>query len=213
MNLRICLLLLLLVASSTTQADELQRFVIDSEQSWIRVLVYRAGLFSRLGHNHVLASNDLSGTVQCNDQVESTRVDLSFPVESLVVDLSDNRKLEGDDFAKPVSDKDINSTRKNMLGSKLLAADSFPLIRIQTTAVEGTVDSLLVTADMTVAGHTNPISFPARAVLSGNQITITGITAIAHKELGLKRFSAAFGTLKVHENITVRFEIVAVPTL
>ena len=213
MKFRANLLLLLLVVSSTTQADDLQPFVIDSEQSWIRVLVYRTGLFSGLGHNHVIASNDLSGTVQCNDQVASTRVDLSFPVESLVVDLNDNRKLEGDDFAKPVSAKDINSTRNNMLGSKLLAADSFPLIRIQTTAVEGTVDSLLVTADMTVAGHTNSISFPASAVLSDAQITISGNATITHKQLGLKRFSAAFGTLKVHEDITVRFEIIAVPVM
>ncbi len=199
-----------IVVSSTTQADDLQSFVIDSEQSWIRVLIYRAGLFSGLGHNHVIASNNLSGTMHCNDQVTDTRVYLSFPVESLVVDTSDIRKLEGDDFAKPVSDKDIKSTRNNMLGSKLLDAKSHALIEIRTTAVEGTVDSLVVTADMTVAGHTNSISFPARAVLSGNQITITGIVTIAHKDLGLKRYSVAFGTLKVHENITVRFEIVAI---
>ena len=212
MNLRASLLLLLLVVSSTTQADDLQRFIIDNEHSWIRILVYRAGLFSGLGHNHVIASNDLSGTVQCNDQVASTRVDLSFPVESLLVDTSDNRKLEGDDFAKPVSDKDVNSTRKNMLGSKLLDAKNHAFIEIQTTVVEGTADALVVAADITVAGHTNSIRFPAKAVLSGDRITITGIATITHKELGLRRFSAAFGTLRVHENIAVRFEIVAVPT-
>ena len=173
------------------------------------MLVYRAGLFSGLGHNHVIASHDLSGTVECSEQVSSTRVDLSFPADTLTVDASSDRKLEGEDFVKQVSDKDIKGTRKNMLGNKQLDASNYPLIEIQTTAVEGTIDSLFVTADITVAGNTNSISFPAKAVLSDKQITVTGIATIAHKKLGLKRFSAGLGTLKVHEDMTVRFEIIA----
>jgi len=177
------------------------------------VLVYRAGLLSGLGHNHVIASHDLSGILECDEQLENTRVEMSFAVDSLVVDATDDRKLEGADFAKQVSAKDIGNTRKNMLSRKLLDAINQPLIRIQTTSVEGDIASLLVSADVTVAGRTNSISFAASATLSGEEIIVSGNASVSHKDLGLKRFSAAFGTLKVHENMTIRFEIVATPEL
>ena len=36
------------------------RYRIDSDQSELRVLVYRTGAMASLGHNHVISSNDLS---------------------------------------------------------------------------------------------------------------------------------------------------------
>ena len=97
-----------------------------------------------------------------------------------------------------------------MLGRKVLNAENHSMIRIQSTGIDGEPGSLIVTADMTVAGQTNSITFPASASLSGNEIIVSGIARISHKEIGLKPFSAAFGTLKVHQEMTVRFEITAV---
>ena len=206
----IFMLLLMLPVLPIAHAGDLQRFVVDNERSWIRVLVYRAGLMSVFGHNHVVASHDISGTVECSDQLTDTTVELFFPVASMVVDAAELRNLEGDDFRSQVSEKDIRGTRENMLGHKVLNAENHSMIRIQSTGIDGEPGSLIVTADMTVAGQTNSITFPASASLSGNEIIVSGIARISHKEIGLKPFSAAFGTLKVHQEMTVRFEITAV---
>jgi hypothetical protein len=206
----ILVLLLMFLVLPVAQAGDLQRFVVDNERSWIRILVYRAGLMSVFGHNHVVASHDISGTVECSDQLIDTVVELFFPVELLVVDAAELRNLEGDDFLGQVSEKDIGGTRKNMLGRKVLDAENHAMIRVRSTEIGGEPGSLIVTADMMVAGQTNSITFPASVVLSGDEIIVSGTARISHKELGLKPFSAAFGTLKVHQDMTVRFEITAV---
>ena len=206
----IFVLLLMFLVLPVAPAGDLQRFVVDNERSWIRILVYRAGLMSVFGHNHVVASHYISGTIECSDQLIDTAVELFFPVESLVVDAPELRNLEGDDFSGHVSEKDIGSTRQNMLGRKVLDAENHAMIRIDSTEISGEPGSLIVTADMMVAGQTNSITFPASVVLSGDEIVVRGTARISHKELGLKPFSAAFGTLKVRQDMTVQFEITAV---
>lgn len=211
MTLRaVFLLVLLLSLSSDAQSRGQQHFVVDTERSWIRVLVYRAGLMSALGHNHVIESHDISGSVTSSGQLTDTSVDIIFAVESLVVDDAELRDLEGEDFPGRISGKDIDGTRNNMLGRKLLDAANHPVVRIKSTDIDGKLDSLTVTADVTIAGQTNPIMFSASANSSVDQVVISGDAQISHKDLGLKPFSAALGTLKVRQDMIVRFEITAV---
>jgi polyisoprenoid-binding protein YceI len=210
MTLRaILVLLLLLPRLADAQPGGQLHFVIDNERSWLRVLVYRAGLMSALGHNHVIASHAISGSIAYSDQLTDTVVEMLVAVESLVVDDAALRLLEGEEFAGRISEKDVKRTRKNMLGHKLLDAANHPIIQVRSTDIRGELDSLTVTADVTIAGRTNPIIFSAHASLSGNQVTVSGDARISHKDLGLKPFSAAFGTLKVRQDMLVRFEITA----
>ena len=175
MTLRAILIsLLMLPAISHTQDDDLQRFVIDAEHSWIRILVYRSGLMSGLGHNHVVEAHRISGTVDLGKQMVDSKVELQFPVDSLVVDDADLRELEGEDFSGKISRQDIQRTRENMLGRKLLDAENFPVIQVQSVVVEGELDTLDVTADVTVSGITSSIKFPANVDSSGDAITLSG---------------------------------------
>ena len=204
------LLYLILNMPLLAQGDDLRRYVIDDDRSWIRVLVHRAGLMSLFGHNHVIASVDITGTVQRGAEIRNTIVELSFPVRSLLVDAQPQRDQEGEDFSARVSEKDIHSTQQNMLGHKLLDAENHAVILIRSTEVSGTLDSLLVTAEFSIAGRSGLISFPARADVADDVITISGTASVSHDDLGLKPFSAAFGTLKVHKDLMIRFEISAV---
>jgi polyisoprenoid-binding protein YceI len=208
--MRTVLLLLILHMPLLARGDDLQRYVIDDERSWIRVLVYRAGLMSFLGHNHVIASTDISGTVQRGAELGDTVVEMSFPVRSLLVDSRELRDQEGEDFSARVSEKDIHGTQQNMLGHKVLDAENHAVILIRSTEVSGELDSLIITADLSIAGKLRSISFPASASLADDSITVSGTATVNHDDLGLKPFSAAFGTLKVHKEMTIRFEITAV---
>ncbi len=203
------IIFLLLLSSSPSQAADLQTYVIDSEVSWIRVLVYRAGLMSGLGHNHVISSHDVNGIMKCTTELQDVSVDLRFPVATLVVDNAELRDLEGEDFPGHLSEKDIKGTRRNMLDRKLLDADSFSEIRIRSTHVSGELESLTVVAEFDVAGQTNSITFPASVSRTEDQLLISGTAQMSHKDLGLKPVSAGFGTLRVHQDMTIRFELIA----
>ena len=203
--------LLLLPGSITAQETDVVTYIIDNDKSWIRVLVYRAGLMSRLGHNHVISNNDVEGFIKCTDQVTDTVANLKFSVESFVVDDLSLRDIEGGVFSAKVTAKDINGTRKNMLSRKLLNAENFAKILIQTTAVSGEPDDLKVAANVNVGGQESSIGFSAKADVSENQLTVSGTAEISHKDLGLKPFSTALGMLKVHQDMTIRFFLIARP--
>src|SRR5262245_46906348 len=59
---------------------------VSAEDSLLQVLVYRGGAMARLGHNHVIASHQLSGVVYLADDPLATRFDIQFPVNELTVD-------------------------------------------------------------------------------------------------------------------------------
>ena len=198
--------------SASAEQHAAGRFVISTDKSWIRVLVMRAGLLSGLGHNHVVASHDIAGTIDFASRFGESAVEFEFPVTKLEVDDPESRDAEGDEFSGRVSEKDIRGTRKNMLGQQLLRAETYPLIVVRSTTVSGTIDQMTVTADVEILGHTRSIVFPATASVTNQQLEVSGEMRITHADLGLTPFSAAFGTLKVADEMTIRFLVVAYPT-
>ncbi len=203
--------MMLLSGSTPAQEASVTSYAIDNEKSWIRVLVYRTGMLSGLGHNHVISSHDVEGFIECADPLTDSLANLKFSAESLVVDDQKLRTLEGKDFFSKPSARDIKRTRKNMLGRKLLDAENFEEIVIQTTRLSGEPEALRVAANVIIGDRENPVEFVATAEFSGNQLIVTGTAELSHKDLGLKTFSAALGMIKVHENMTIRFFLVAKP--
>lgn len=203
------IIFLLLLSSSPSKGADLQTYAIDSEESWIRVLVYRAGLMSGLGHNHVVSSHDINGIIKCTTELQDVSVMMYFPVATLVVDNAELRDLEGEDFPGHLSEKDIQGTRRNMLGRKLLDADNFAEIQIRSTHFSGELESLTVVAEIDIAGRMSSITFPASVSRTDEKLLISGIARVSHKDLGLKPVSAGFGTLRVHQDMTIRFELIA----
>src|SRR5689334_5291132 len=83
------------------------------EESLLRIFVYRGGAMARLGHNHVIASHHLAGTVYVTDAPTETRFDVSFPVGELTVDEPDLREQAGPDFPPNVPQSARDGTRGN----------------------------------------------------------------------------------------------------
>lgn len=183
------------------------RFRIDSDSSWLRVLVYRGGLLRGFGHNHVVSHNDLTGTVTVpQDPLKSTLV-LEFRVADLVVDEPELRAIEGDDFRRQISPKDIAGTRANMLGEKLLQADQFPSIEVRSGKITGSMPHIEVEATVFVRGAEFPITFPASVDLSNDSFVASGELKIGHAEIGLSPFKAVLGTLRVRDVLVLKYEI------
>ena len=197
-----------LLAGSASAGDRPSLWPIDPECSWLHVLVYRSGVMARFGHNHVIRSNNIIGQVTMAD-TGAFAAHVRLPLNALSVDDADARKAEGSDFVGDIADRDRAATRRNMLGPKLLNAGPGDFIDIRTLYIEGQPPDVLVSADIVGEHFGGDVRFPATVLVDGRELTITGEVALSHSDLGLKPYSAALGMLKVRDEMTVRFHIVA----
>ena len=90
-------------------------YKVVAEESLLQILVYRGGAMARLGHNHVIASHQLSGSVYLTDDPLATRFDISFPVNELTVDEPALREAAGPDFPPGVPQSARDGTHANLL--------------------------------------------------------------------------------------------------
>jgi len=182
-------------------------YLVDSEASWLRVLAYPDGPLKRFGHHHVISHNDLSGAVQVAPNPLDSMITLSLAVADFVVDDPDLRALEGENFEKEVKQKDKDGTKSNMLGEKLLSGEQFPIIQIQSDAIEGSLDDANIVATVSVKGMQQAVKFPARIELTDDSFVASGQLEITHGELGLSPFKAAGGALSVRDLLILKYEI------
>ena len=94
-------------------------FRIDTARSLVILEVRRAGSLARLGHDHVVASHDVHGSIAPQAGV----ADLYVPLALLVVDESPLRAEAGFD-TQPSAD-DVAGTRRNMM-TRVLDVERYP---------------------------------------------------------------------------------------
>lgn len=182
-------------------------FRVDSDASWLRVLTYPDGPLRRFGHHHVVSHHGVSGTVLVAPDPLDSSITLELSVADLEVDDPAMRDIEGEDFEREISQKDIDGTRANMLGEKLLFVDQFPTIRIQSTAIEGNLPDVTIVASVSVKGLEQTVRFPASIELTDGSFIASGQLDITHGELGLSPFTAAGGALSVRDLMVFKYEI------
>lgn len=182
---------------------------VDSEASLLQLYVYRAGPLARLGHNHVVASRDLTGTVWYRDRQGRSAFRISLPVTELTVDEPGLREAAGNDFPGEIPREDVEGTRRNMLGEAVLDAARHPELSAELVAVEGSGDTLTMTAALTIRGRRRLVDFPVQLRTDGDRLVATGETTVSHAALGLEPFSVMGGALSVAEDIGVRYRVVA----
>lgn len=181
---------------------------INPRTSEIRLLVYRDGVLSTFGHNHVVSLQDFTGTIHLQPKLAQSRVELDIPVDRLIVDAAAARRLEGEDFASEPSKEDAAATRTNMLSNALLNARQFPTIKV--TGTSGPVDaknSAMLDLSVQLVGQAIKLTIPATLKLEGDQLEASGAVDLSHRQLGLQPFSALLGSLRVAEQMKFKYRI------
>jgi len=199
-------------ADSSTIASEYPKpgiFEIGKNASELRVLVYRGGWLGGFGHNHVISTSDIVGRIAIAGDPAASSFELTIPVDSFEIDDATLRLEEGEAFKKTVSDKTKRGTRRNMLGEKLLDGSSFSIITVRSNGWSGELPDILVNAEFTVKDQTTVVEFPASVDAGSDHIVVSGSIAVTHGQLGLKPFKAAFGGLRVRDEIEMKFRITA----
>jgi len=185
-------------------------YSIDSAQSELRLLVYRAGPMARFGHNHVIVNHSVGGWVDAASGPESASFSLYVPVADFVVDDARARAEEGEDFSAEVPEEAKAGTRRNMLSGALLDAERFPVMTLTSVGIAQTPDgNLAATLTIGVAGHESTLVVPFTLESSAERIAAEGSVVLRQSELGLTPFSAMLGALQVQDAISVRFKLVA----
>jgi polyisoprenoid-binding protein YceI len=184
-----------------------KEFRIERDASWLRVLAYPDGPLRRFGHHHVISHHGISGSVVVAPNPLESTIMLELTVADLQVDDPALRGLEGEDFAGEISQKDIEGTGANMLGEKLLHAELFPTIRIQSRSIEGNLPDVNIVTTVTVKGMEQTVTFPASIELTDDSFVASGKLEITHPELGLSPFTAMGGALSVRDLLVLKYEI------
>lgn len=185
------------------------RYTIATDASELRVLIRRAGPLAGFGHNHVAVTRALTGTVILADPLSESSVGIEFPVSRLTLDEPSVRADEGPAFEGEIPADDIASTRRNMLGPDLLDGDRHPSIRIESTAVSGTLPDPVVTARVTVKGEPHALDVPVSVNTFEGGLVAIGRLRFTHAAIGLEPFRVALGSLRVADELVIEFRIVA----
>jgi hypothetical protein len=183
-------------------------YQVDSQNSELRVLVYRAGALGNLGHNHVMVNHAVTGVVQVGDSISASSFSLEVPVEGFVVDGADARREEGGDFTSDVPEDAKAGTRRNMLSAALLNAAEFPEIRVAGVTLSGTFDALNADLTISVAGHETSVSAPFSLQGDAHTLTAVGSLALRQTALGITPYSLLHGALQVEDVMQLKFRIV-----
>lgn len=183
-------------------------YAVDAATSQVRVLVWREGVFSAAGHNHVLIA-PVSGKVHVGETTARSGFDLAINVDDLVVDPAKPRKEEGEAFASDVSDEAQRGTRENLLGEDVLDATRYPNIEMRSVSLNGPRSNPNVIARLTLHGVTREIEFPAEVSVQEDKVTVTADFTILQSDFGIEPFSVFGGGLSVRDEVDVRVKLVA----
>jgi len=165
-------------------------------------------LISQLGHNHVVSVGDLEGKIYLSPGLDHSKVEIEVPVDRLIVDDPKLRRQEGQAFSTQPSKADIEGTRANMLGSELLRAKRYPVIKLKGTS--GRVSNkrkATVNMSVELLGRTIKLAVPATLRRTGDELEVSGALKISHAQLGLTPFSALLGALQVADKMDLKYRI------
>ena len=182
-------------------------YPIDSSGSELRLLVYRAGALSNLGHNHVMVNNAVTGRVQIGGSVAASSFSLKAAVNDFVIDDAQSRSEEGEDFPGDIPEDAKAGTRRNMLGNAVLDAAEFPDITVKSVSLKGTLEAPSADLEISVAGHTSTISMPFALQGDAHHLIAAGSTELRQTALGLKPYSLLNGALQVQDAMQLKFKI------
>ena len=185
------------------------RYVLDAAESDLRIVVYRGGPLAQFGHNHVLRAGDLRGEVYLASEFHRSAFALEFSPAGLIVDPPDARAAEGPDFASEPSPEAVAGTRDNLLGPRVLDVERFPLITLRSVALAGGEDTAVATVRVGLHGIERDLGFPVTVSRRTDRIVAEGTLRLSTPDFGIPSFTVMGGGLRVEEEVTIRFRIVA----
>ena len=186
-----------------------QRYRIDGDASTLHILVYRAGPLARLGHNHVISSNQVGGWIWQGSSLTNSGFDIQVPVNSLVVDDNAARAAEGDDFPLNIPDDAKAGTKVNMLRETLLDGAHYPAVTLQAVHIDGAAPTPTVRVALRIRDQTRQVQVPVQLSATPSALRVQGEFSIQQSDFGITPLSVAMGALQVQDTVHIKFDLLA----
>jgi hypothetical protein len=178
---------------------------VDPSRSIVVVEVRRGGPFARYGHDHVVASREVQGSVAPDDG----RADLWLPLDALVVDDPALRAAAG--FDTQPSAEDIAGTRRNMI-ERVLETEGHPYA-VVGLAVLGVGDGATrLQIDLTLRGVTRRFEGEATLHATADDLEVSGSLAFDQSAFGIVPMSVLGGAIVVQDRLHLTYRVRAVRT-
>ncbi len=203
LSVRVVSFLLLLGATARPPAQGPTTLTVDGEKSSVSVRVDKGGLFSFAGHAHEVVAPIAEGHVTLDPTaVDRSAVDLQWAAASLRVNPA----------GEPPSD--VAEVQETMLGARVLDARRYPTIRFRSTRVarlsgRGDLLTIKVDGDLALHGVTRPVAATIETSYVDGRLTAHGQLSIKQTDFGIQPVSAAGGTVRVKDELTIAFTVSA----
>jgi polyisoprenoid-binding protein YceI len=173
---------------------------VDPAGSIVTVEVRRGGSLARFGHDHLVATHDVTGYIAPDEG----RADLLVPLATLSVDEPALRAEAG--LGTAPSATDIEGTRRNML-DKVLEVERYPYALVSVDAIGAAGPQRELRATVTLHGTTRPIEFTAQVDATTDGMVVTGTATLDQTSFGIAPFSILGGAISVEDRLRLAFRI------
>jgi polyisoprenoid-binding protein YceI len=175
------------------------RYVLDPQASRFTVRAAAGGPFAAMGHNPIFTVRDFRGDLE---------FDPATPAASSLWLLAGSASLALTDGASDGDRREIErATREDVLETGRYPEISYVCRPPAITAI-GPMQ-LTLQGDLTLHGVTRRQVVSARIYLVGGLLRGQGEATVKQSEYGIRPVSVAGGMLKVKDEVTLSFEIVA----
>ncbi len=201
LSVALCLCGMLFPVNAQRAKPKSRSFVIDAAQSQINVILTQEGLVRKRYPTHRVLAKTFSGKID----LPREEARLKAEVEAEVVSLTNV-----DELMSEFERKEFHHSLRN----QVLEAEKFPAIKFASVSVadvkqKGEGRSFTLTGDLTMHGVTKRVSFPVEVVISADQLRATGEARLKQTDFSMKPFEKGMGLIRVSDELTVNFQIVA----
>lgn len=200
LSLMICLGLLAVAATPQTKS---RTYTIVAGESSFWVFVPKAGLLSGFAHDHEIGVKSFTGKIVV-PEAGASNGSLELNVDATSLTVLDKKPSEDD-----------KKKIYNSMHTEVLESAKYPKINFKSAAVSdlkqtgGDAYNFSLNGDLTLHGVTKRIAFPVSLTINAQELRAIGKYTLRQTDFGIKPYSAAGGTIKVKNEITVHFNIVA----
>ena len=197
-----CLLLSLTsLAQTKGKKSSTSTYNIVAAESSFTVFVAKDGMLARMAHDHNIGVKGFSGKVTIpNSSASAGTLELDADARSLVI-------------LDQISAKDKTEITNNM-NTYVLESAKFPKLTFRSTSISnfsqnGNNANFTVNGDLTLHGTTKRVAIPVSVAQTGSSLRATGQYTLRQTDFGIKLYSAMLGSIKVKNEVVIRFNMVA----
>ena len=168
-------------------------WTFDAADGDLHIITGTAGPAARMGHRLTIAMKSWRANVQWQGKQPSA-VEVTVSVDSLAV-------LGGEGGVTPLTPPERIVARANAL--KSLDAKKFPEIRFTSEQISATSGSYRLEGTLEIHGTSRPQTVDVTADENGSRYAAE--VTLRQSDFGVKPYSLMMGTLKVADEVVVRF--------